>query len=545
MSSVSARNGFKWWHSLRLHLLLTLLLAMVGFYLWIEHNVASVLADVAYEHAKSSIRLTSEALNLAITPHTTLVGLRNLNDYFHELLGGNASGLLYLALYDEKGMILASAGLSAYDPVAASLPLATQIQQGVVHVTQPILVLNHHVGELKYGLSLLDFDQSIKHIHQDNLWVLFFAVLLVGLILLLSFARLNRRFSRLINVSQAFAQGDYHARVQVMRQDELSLLARHFNRMADMIASRMEALKDSQAEVELLNAQLEARVAERTQALSQTLQTLEDAQQHLIQSEKLASLGALVAGVSHELNTPIGNAFTVVTTLSEKNQHMQQRLQEGGLRKSELTAYVNTVDEAILLAHRNLHKAADLIQSFKQVAIDQTSYQRRRFNLLLTVEEVLLTIQPMLRQLPVRIHTQIDADIQMVSYPGPLGQIITNLINNAITHAFTAQSSSPQIQIDATISGDHQECVTLMVSDNGQGIVGDNLKKIFDPFFTTRLGQGGSGLGLHIVHNLVTGIMGGRIMVDSTLGQGTCFTMRFPLNAPEIVATPIATAGVL
>jgi len=521
-----------WWRSLRFRLLLILLAVMISFYIWVDHNVASVLKDVALEHASSSIHLTSETLNLAITPHTTLSAIQGLNDYFNELLSYDGSALVYLALYDEKGALLAGAGLQHYDEGSAvSLSRSEQIAQGVVHVRQSILILDNQVGELSYGLSLLVFDQNVQRIHQNNLWVLFLAVLLVILVLLFAFVRLNQRFSRLLKASQALVAGDYHVRAPVDREDELTLLAKHFNMMADAVASRIQALESSQEKVEQLNAELEQRVHDRTQALRDTLNRLEDAQQHLIQSEKLASLGALVAGVSHELNTPVGNALTVITTLADKHDAFVERLNQNALRRSDLDAYVVNVQEAQLLTSRNLRKAADLLQSFKQVAVDQTSYQRRSFNLSATVDEVLMSIQPMLRRSQVEVVTEIDAEILLNGFPGPLGQVITNLVVNALTHAFDESSLLPQVRITAALAPD-SDWISLVVEDNGKGIAPEHLKKVFDPFFTTRLGQGGSGLGLHIVHNLVTGMLAGEIHVDSELEKRTRFMMKLPIKAP-------------
>jgi signal transduction histidine kinase len=428
-------------------------------------------------------------------------------------------------------VLLVGAGLDGYDEQGAQLPLHEQIAQGLVHIRQSILILNSQVGELRYGLSLFAFDQNVQRIHQNNLWVLFASVLLVTLALLFVFVHLNQRFSRLMNASQALAAGDYQVRAPVERDDELALLAQHFNSMADAVASRIQALESSQAKVEQLNTQLEQRVQERTQALRETLTTLEDTQQHLIQSEKLASLGALVAGVSHELNTPVGNALTVVTTLADKNRDFNALRIQGGLRQSDLEAYVASVHEAQLLTSRNLRKAADLIHSFKQVAIDQTSYQRRRFNLAAMVDEVLMTIQPMLRPAHVEMVTDIDAELMLNGFPGPLGQVITNLVANVLTHAFDDTSLLPRIRIVAHLSYG-QDWLSLMVEDNGKGIAPEHVKKVFDPFFTTRLGKGGSGLGLHIVHNLITGMLGGKIVVESELDHGTRFMMKFPLNAP-------------
>jgi signal transduction histidine kinase len=222
-----------------------------------------------------------------------------------------------------------------------------------------------------------------------------------------------------------------------------------------------------------------------------------------------------------------------VTTCADKNKAFATLLEAGALRKSSLQRYLQDMQEAELLATRNLNKAADLIRSFKQVAIDQTSYQRRRFDLMLMLREILLTIQPMLRQEHIVVYYDVATGIIFDSFPGPLGQIVTNLINNALTHAFE-KGVDGEMHVSALMENSHW--VTLTISDNGKGIAPEHLSKVFDPFFTTRLGQGGSGLGLHIVHNLVTGILGGQIRVFSGEGNGTQFSIRLPLVAPILIS---------
>lgn len=533
MRSQEGQHVVKWQHSLKFRLLITLFVAMLSLYWWLEHNVSSVLSDVAQEHAKSSISLTSETLNLAITPYTTSNNLRSLNEYFYSLIADANTDLLYLFLYDEAGNLIASAGRHKYGDASVRLSLSEQIKLGKVHVSKPILLQSQQVGELQFGLSLLDFEQNVANIHRENLWVLFFAILLASLVLLLSIVYVNKQLSRLISASKAFSDGHYQVRVKISSHDELALLSQNFNQMAEIVAARMQELSHSQAEIKALNEQLENRVQDRTQALSNALQTLESTQEHLIQSEKLASLGALVAGVSHELNTPIGNALTVVTTLAEHNQRIQSRLDKQSLRKSDLDTYIAAVVEAQALASRNLRKAAELIQSFKQVAIDQTSHQQRRFNLQDMLKEVLLTIQPMLRKQRVDIDMNVDPNIEMMSFPGPLGQVVTNLIVNALTHAFCHQAYSSRIEIVAAVSEQASDMTSLCIADNGCGIAAENLSKLFDPFYTTRLGQGGSGLGLHIVHSLVHNVLGGSIDVTSELGKGTSVWLMLPVHVPE------------
>jgi len=279
-----------------------------------------------------------------------------------------------------------------------------------------------------------------------------------------------------------------------------------------------------------LNAELEERIALRTQKLSETVEHLKNAQTQLVQSEKLASLGALVAGVAHELNTPIGNGMMSVSTLAHKLRLFRDKLATG-LRKSDLDAFVEQVELAADIALRNMQRASELITSFKQVAVDQTSSQRRSFGLAAVLQEVALTLQPMLKHTPIGLTLDVPAGIELDSYPGPLGQVVTNLIQNAVIHAFADQQPG---QVELLARSRDDGAVEVLVRDNGSGIPPDLLDRVFDPFFTTRLGKGGSGLGLHIAHNIVTGVLGGQISVRNRPSGGAEFTLVFPRRAPGL-----------
>lgn len=285
-----------------------------------------------------------------------------------------------------------------------------------------------------------------------------------------------------------------------------------------------------------LNLELEQRVEVRTVELQNTndklqtaLDNLNATMSQLVQAEKLAALGSLVAGISHELNTPIGNALMAATTLQDFSREIQNQFETGTIRKSSLETYLIDANSAAQITRRNLEKASELISSFKQVAVDQSSSQRRVFRLLELVDEILMTLKPVIRRSAVNIRVTIDPEIILDSYPGPLGQIISNLINNALIHGFD-EGVPGEVLILATQSSQQ---VKLMVRDNGKGISKESIPKLFEPFFTTRLGQGGSGLGLHIVHNLVTELFGGQIRVDSIEGEGTTFTILLNQNAPS------------
>ncbi len=272
-----------------------------------------------------------------------------------------------------------------------------------------------------------------------------------------------------------------------------------------------------------LNQELEARVEARTVELKL-------AHDELMRSEKLAALGALVAGVAHELNTPIGNAVTVASTLHDKTSEFGELAEAGTLKRSSLKGYLESARTASDLLLRSLNQARNLVASFKQVAVDQTSDQRRCFDLAEVVGEVLTTLSPTIRKTPYTVIVDIPDGIAMDSFPGPLGQVITNFVNNALLHAFDGRLAGTIIlRASQPLEGE----VRLSVSDDGNGIAEDHLRRIFDPFFTTKLGQGGSGLGLNIVYNIVTSILGGRVTVESRIGAGTTFVIKMPLTAPS------------
>jgi signal transduction histidine kinase len=357
--------------------------------------------------------------------------------------------------------------------------------------------------------------------------LLLLAVILTQLLVSLGLigAWLARRVLNPLEILRASAvkisAGDLKSGVPALPQDEFGELATKLDFMRQSLAQSV--------------TQLEARVAERTRELQDvnatlqtTLENLRLTQKSLVQSEKLASLGSLVAGIAHELNTPIGNGITVVSTISGRCIELRQQI-DGGMRRSQLESFLADVEGASTLAQASLEKAARLVRDFKQVAVDQTSSRRRKFDLAETTREMLAAVMPRHKHVPVRIELQIPPGILLDSYPGALEQVITNLVENAIVHGFDGRTAAV-IEIAARAA---DEWVVLSVRDDGKGIAAEHLDKIFDPFFTTRLGEGGSGLGLSIAYGLVTGMLGGRIAVTSTVGQGTTFNLELPLVAPR------------
>jgi signal transduction histidine kinase len=282
---------------------------------------------------------------------------------------------------------------------------------------------------------------------------------------------------------------------------------------------------------------LESRVRERSAELeranadlSAALGTLQRTQHELLSAEKMASLGSLVAGIAHELNTPIGNSLLASTALCDRVVAFERHVAGGALRRSELTAHLGEVRMASELIAGSLHKAAELIASFKQIAVDQTNDQRREFDLLAAVHDTVATYLPRLRRAECEVLLRIPEGLRFDSYPGGLYQILNNLINNALHHAFE-QRLGGVITISAVLAP--EQMVELVFADDGIGMTEEVQRHVFDPFFTTKMGQGGTGLGMHIVYNIVTGVLGGRIHIESTPGVGTSVRMLLPRRAPQ------------
>ena len=261
-----------------------------------------------------------------------------------------------------------------------------------------------------------------------------------------------------------------------------------------------------------------------------TYSRLQETQSQLIAQEKLAGLGSLVAGVAHELNTPIGNSLLTNSSLQELHQKVSQQIETQTLKRSDLKAFVDNVAEATALVDRGLSTAARLVQSFKQVAVDRTTEQRRTFELSAACADVGVLHRRALEQGDHKLEMEVPSGLQLDSYPGALGQILTHLLTNALIHGF-GDKSGGTIRVSAEKVPN--ESIELTFADNGRGIAPAHLSRVFDPFFTTRMGQGGGGLGLSISHNLATAILGGELTVRSKPGAGCSFTLRIPVKAPH------------
>lgn len=298
-----------------------------------------------------------------------------------------------------------------------------------------------------------------------------------------------------------------------------------------ILAINIRYRKRGEKEIQQLNADLEKRVLERTRelqstnhALTNTLVDLKRTRNHLVEIEKMASLGELVAGVAHEINTPIGNSITAISHLEIQTAQVNEKFSGGQMKKSDLEKYLDDSDKVIKAVFTNLERAAELVRSFKKIAVDQSIEEWRYFKLGEYMHDVLMSLKPQLKKTKHQVILNCPVDIKVYWHPGALWQIISNLINNSLIHAYD-EDQIGTITIDICYD---DGSVVLQYSDDGKGMPPEVAKRVFEPFFTTQRGTGGSGLGMHIVYNLVVFKMGGSIECISKPGFGTVFTVKLP-----------------
>jgi signal transduction histidine kinase len=365
------------------------------------------------------------------------------------------------------------------------------------------------------------FDRTLGDISRR---VLSIAVIFLGIIITAGVVialTIRLPLQQIMAAMHAITTGNYDRQVQgTGAKDEVGAMARAVE------VFRENAIAKRQTEDELRTSKEKAEGA---------LFELNAAQKNLIDAERLAALGGLVAGVAHEVNNPIGISLTVASSFARRAEMFDAELRsDGQLRRSQLEEFVRTSRDASQQLVSNLHRAGELIQSFKQVAVDRSHAERRQFSLSEATDQIIASLRPVLKRAPIALSVDVPEGLVIDGYPGSYGQILTNLFLNAVNHAF-ADKRSGAISISARPRG-HDD-VEIIFADNGAGMTPDVQRQAFDPFFTTRRNEGGTGLGLHIVYNLVTQQLGGRMMLDSRLGQGTTFRIIMPKAAKGGSAT--------
>lgn len=296
---------------------------------------------------------------------------------------------------------------------------------------------------------------------------------------------------------------------------------------SDLLLTIREAIKSYQQDMRLKEHQsiLEDTVKLRTRELERALENLKASQEQLLVSEKMAVLGGLVAGVAHEINTPVGVGVTAASHLEAKIREVQQLYRDGELTREKYEEFLDNAIEGSQIILRNLQTAAGLVSSFKLVAVDQSSEALRTFKLNEYIHAILSSLQPELKQTRIRVAVDCPEDLVLESYPGDYSQIFTNLIMNSVAHGFNQGKDAGTITIQVRTDGNDVE---IRYMDSGKGIPADIVKKVFDPFFTTNRQSGRSGLGMHIIYNIVTQKFKGSISCVDNASQGALFVIRVP-----------------
>jgi signal transduction histidine kinase len=305
---------------------------------------------------------------------------------------------------------------------------------------------------------------------------------------------------------------------QRQRGDQLEVMKREFRSMAEQILAARQRDETQAAELQ-----------EANQALRHSLDVVRQTQVKLVESEKLAALGGLVAGIAHEINTPVGIGVTAASHLELAARECEANFAKNTLKRSDFKAFLTTVQELSAMILSNLNRAADQIRGFKQIAVDQSSEKRRRFALCPYIHQVLLSLRPRLKNTPHQVTVSCPEGIVLDSFPGAISQVLTNLVVNSLIHGFSDVKAG-EIRISVHLDETTPDQVTVRFEDNGVGLSDEAQMRIFEPFYTTRRGQGGSGLGMHIVYNLITGPLGGRIVVVDVSQGGVAFEIQLPIH---------------
>lgn len=408
---------------------------------------------------------------------------------------------------------------------------------GPVVVLVPDLAAVHHVvadyaGRMQgilltlgQGMQLEHISPVLWHVRLEHAHVAVAATLAPGWLAAIATADL---------ASQKLFSVDTKAE----RMERQLQLTRHdYNDLTNRLLAQVHGLTTAKNALGELNLHLESHVKERTAdlaqanaSLSKTLDELRTTQKELVRTAQLAGLGSLVAGIAHELNTPIGTALTAATALAHEAHTIKAQHAGGQLGRRALEQFLQNSEDISDLLERNLTRAADRIGHFKQVAVEGASEDRQRFNLADVISGTLSFLTPKIQGTAYRLSMELERRIEMDSYPGAISQVLTNFITNALMHAFAGRDAGTMSL--RTALGDNAT-LELSFSDDGKGIAADQLPHIFEPFFTTKFGQGGSGLGLYIVYTQVRDLLGGQVEASSVEGQGTRFSVTVPLIAPE------------
>lgn len=492
----------------------------------------SIFADLISRNAASSI-----VFDDSITEEQNLQALvvADFIDNVH-IYNINLNGQLeFFASYNKPGQAPVRVMINRVDELSTPL-----YSDEALEIIRPVTIKNENnqvnlVGYIYLKASLQSLNSLITNTFVITISVLFVALIL-GLLLTLKLHKtVTSPIENLVALVQRVSQQkDYSARAEKSKLEELDILSIAFNDMLGRIQQHIQRQEEAEIEFRQLNTNLEEKVNQRTVALKeanqeliQTLEKLHQFQRQMVQNEKMASLGDMVAGVAHEVNTPIGLGVTASTMMLDRLAQLKTDFDNKALKASTLSKFIDEGQENLNIIYRNLNRSAELISSFKQVAVDQTSEGNRTFEFTQLMDEILLSLKPKLKKLPHQINLHCSNDLLVKTKAGPINQIMINLIMNSVIHGFEFIEQG-QIDIYAELTDDSK--MKILYKDNGKGLPEHLRKRIFDPFVTTKRGQGGSGLGMHLVYNLVTQALNGSISVTSEEQKGVEFEIQFPVK---------------
>jgi len=469
----------------------------------------------------SQVKLKEELKQLISTPIINHIHVYRLNE---------DSSIEYFTSYNKNHRFPAISNKIAEISQLSTIKYQQNHLELIVKINRGEKVL----GYLFIQSSLLEKDNFIKKLIYTTIAFLFLSLLIAFGISQWLFNKTTQPMVKLSDdIGQISQSRDYQTQLAKQPYKELDILAKNINLLLLRTEKHINNFVEEQEHTQSKNQALENRLSARTDALKEsnqellsTLEKLHEFQGQLVETEKMASLGDMVAGIAHEVNTPIGLGVTASSLLADKLSELKMAFDNKTLKSSQLKKFLTDGDENVAIIFRNLERAAKLISSFKKVAVDQTSAESRTFNVRGLLDEVLLTLSAKLESANVAISVNCPADLQINSKPGPINQILINLILNSIYHAFDGLDHGK-----ITINIMHlSEQLHVNYSDDGLGIDESIKAKIFDPFTTTKRGSGGSGLGMHLVYNLVTQALGGHITLENEHERGVSFDITFPVE---------------
>jgi signal transduction histidine kinase len=504
-------------------------------------NVRS-LADMVASNVRPIMAITPSDLDEEMSRSDQLANMLQGLDSFPDVLNAhiysapiNGQTPQMLALYTKSTSIAAE---SKINDLARYFTARLDEDNQVIEIIRPINIEEQTLGYVYVRMSSESFFSYVSGTRMVQVATIVLIIIAAFLVALKYGQMLANPIQDTNLMLQKVARSrDYSLRFSASNVREYDHMLDSINILLSRVEEYISKQQQAERELQTLNSRLEEEVNQRTVALKsanneliQTLEKLHQFQRQIVENEKMASLGDMVAGVAHEVNTPIGLGITASTMMLDRLAVIDQQFKGKTLKASAMERFINESRENLNIIYRNLDRAAQLISSFKQVAVDQTSEEAREVNVKQLIEETLMSMRPRLKKVTHTINIDCSETLNVMCKAGPLNQILINLIMNSLIHAFETVENG-KIDVIARLTDDQK--LKIIYKDNGSGIPTSIKKRIFDPFVTTKRGQGGSGLGMHLVFNLVTQALNGNIKLESEEGNGVEFTLTFPVTVKK------------